>query len=118
MERTPYPSDLTDRQWALIEPMVPPERWGGRTRSVDMRRVLDGILYLLRTGCQWRAIPRDLANWSTCRFYYDRFRADGTWERVHDRLRQQVRVAAGKDPTPSVAVLDSQSVKATEKRGR
>lgn len=117
MERTPYPSDLTDPQWKLVEPHVPPERWGGRTRSVKMREVFNGILYLNRTGCQWRAIPRDLPNWHTCRHYYDRFRDDGTWERVHDLLRAEVRVAAGKEPTPSAAVLDSQSVKATEKRG-
>jgi transposase len=117
MERTPYPSDLTDAQWKLIEPMIPPERWGGRTRQVDMREVLNGILYLNRTGCQWRAIPRDLPNKSTVRHYYDRFRDDGIWRRVHDALRHDVRVAAGREPTPSAAVLDSQSVKATEKRG-
>jgi putative transposase len=118
MERKPYPSDLTDAQWKVIEPMIPPERWGGRTREVPMREVVNGILYLSRTGCQWRAIPHDLPNKSTVRHYYDRFRADGTWERVHDRLRVEVRVAAGKEPTPSAAVLDSQSVKTAEKRGR
>ena len=117
MERKPYPSDLTDEQWELIEPMIPPEKWGGRTRSVDMRLVVNGILYLSRTGCQWRAIPRDLANCNTCRFYFDRFRSDGTWEKIHDTLREKVRGAAGKEPTPSVAVIDSQSVKATEKKG-
>ena len=118
MERKPYPSDLTDAQWKLVEPHIPPERWGGRTREVDMRAVLDGILYLTRTGCPWRAIPHALPNWSTCRHYYDRFRRDGTWHRVHDALRAQVRIAAGKEPTPSAAVIDSQSVKSAEKRGR
>jgi transposase len=117
MERIPYPSDLTDAQWNLLRPMIPPEKWGGRTRSVDMRQVLNGILYLNRTGCQWRAIPRDLPNWSTVRHYYDRFRNDGTWQKLHDTLRENVRVAADREPTPSAAVLDSQSVKATEKRG-
>ena len=87
MERKPYPSDLTDAQWELVEPHIPPERWGGRTRSVDVRAVLNGILYLTRTGCQWRAIPDDLPNWNAVRHYYDRFRRDGTWHRVHDALR-------------------------------
>jgi len=117
MERKPYPSDLSDAQWKLIEPLIPPEQWGGRTREVNMREVLNGMMYLTRTGCQWRAIPHDLPNKSTIRHYYDRYRRDGTWEKVHDTLREKVRVSAGKEPTPSAAVIDSQSVKTTEKRG-
>lgn len=117
MERKPYASDLTDAQWKLIEPMIPPEKWGGRTRDVSLREVFNGILYLSRTGCQWRAIPHDLPNRSTVRHYYDRFRDDGTWQKIHDVLREEIRIAAGREPTPSAAVLDSQSVKATEKRG-
>ena len=97
--------------------MVPPGKPGGRPREVDMREVLNGINYLVRTGCQWRAIPHDLPKSATVRHYYDRFRADGTWERVHDALRERVRRAAGRDAQPSAAVIDSQTVKTAEKGG-
>jgi putative transposase len=117
MERKPYPSDLTDEQWKIIEPYIPPERWGGRTRSVDMREVINGIGYLLRNGCAWRAIPHDLPNWGTCRHYYDRFRADGTWLLIHERLRDRVREDAGRNPEPAAAVVDAQVVRTTEKGG-
>src|SRR5688572_26582774 len=118
MERTPYPSDLTDAQWQLIGPHIPPERWGGRTRSVEMREVVNGIMYLVRTGCPWRAIPHDLPNWNTCRHYYDRFRGDGTWELLNWKLRDAVRARAGRPLQPSAAVVDTQSVKCGGKGGR
>ena len=117
MARTPYPSDLSDAQWQLIEPHVPPERWGGRTRSVDVREVLNGILYLVRSGCAWRSIPHDLPNWSTCRHYYDRFRGDGTWELLNWKLRDAVRARAGRPLQPSAAVVDAQAVKCAGKGG-
>jgi len=118
MERTPYPSDLTDGQWALVEPHIPAAKPGGRHREVVMREIVNGMLYLSRTGCQWRAIPRDLPPWGSVAYYFYRFRRrDGTWDAMHDALRAQVRVAAGREPTPSAAIIDSQSVKATEKRG-
>lgn len=116
-KRKVYPSDLTDKQWTLIEPYIPPEKWGGRTRSTDMREVINGILYLVRSGCSWRAMPHDLPNWNTVRHYYDRFRRDGTWVLIHTRLREDVRHQAGKAIEPSAAVLDAQSVKTTEKGG-
>jgi putative transposase len=117
MARTPYPSDLTNDQWKLIEPLLPPAGRGGRPRSVEMREVLNGIWYLVRNGCSWRAIPHDLPNWHTCRHYYDRLCGDGTWNNIHDQLRERVRVAVGRDAQPSAAVVDSQSVKTTEKGG-
>ena len=117
MARKPYPSDLTDEQWRLVEPFIPAERPGGRTRSADVREVLNGILYLLRSGCAWRAIPHDLPTWGTCRHYYDRFRADGTWRLVHERLRDRVRERAGRHPDPSAAAVDARSVRTTENGG-
>jgi putative transposase len=112
MARTPYPSDLTDEQWSIIEPMIPPAEPGGRPREVDMREVFNGILYLNRSGCSWRMLPREFPPWGTTHYYYRRFRIDGSWELIHDRLRERVRRKAGRKPTPSAAVIDSQSVKA------
>ena len=117
MARKPYPTDLTDAQWELVEPHIPPERPGGRHRTAEMREVCDGIQYLVRTGCAWRSIPHDLPNWNTCRHYYDRFRADGTWERVHDALRERVRLGEGRAPAPSAAVVDSQTVQTAGQKG-
>jgi putative transposase len=111
-----YATDLTDEQWALLDPMLPPPKHLGRPRA-DLREVLNGILYLNRTGCQWRLLPTDFPPWSTVHTWYRRWRKDGTWQRLNDALRPRVRDQAGRDPSPQASAVDSQSVKTTEQGG-
>jgi len=112
-----YPSDLTDDEWALVGPLIPPAKRGGRQREVDVREVLDGILYVLATGCQWRALPKDLPPRSTVHGYLTLWAWDGTLGRLHHALFVQVRERAGKEASPTAAIVDSQSVKGAEKGG-
>ena len=111
MTRKPYPSDLTNAQWRRIARLIPPAKPGGRPRKYDIREVINAILYLNREGCSWRALPHDLPHWKTCYNTFRRFEADGTWDAVVAALRVAVRTKLGRDPTPSGACIDSQSVK-------
>lgn len=112
-----YPSDLTDAEWALIEPMIPPAKHGGRRRAVNVREVLNGIFYVLSTGCQWNALPKDLPPKSTIYDYLDLWDWDGTLERIHHALYVATREKAGREASPTVAIIDAQSAKGAQKGG-
>lgn len=106
-----YPSDLTDEEWSLVEPLLPPER------KVDRRALLNGILYVLTTGCQWRMIPKDFPPRSTVHYYFVEWHCDGTLARIHLELYTKCRELSGRQPSPTLTIVDSQSVKAAEKGG-
>ena len=112
-----YPSDVTDDEWSLIEPLIPPAKRGGRRREVNVREVMNGVMYVLSTGCQWRAIPKDLPPRSTVFAYLDLWSYDGTLERIHHKLYVKCREQAEREASPTAAIIDSQSVKSAEKGG-
>src|SRR5919106_3001254 len=115
MEGKRYPSDMTDEEWAILEPLIPDSRSGGRPRSADMREVTNAIFYVLRGGIPWRFLPKEFPPWKTVYHYFRRWRLDGTWEMLNTKLREQVRTQSGREATPSAGVMDSQSAKTTER---
>jgi len=114
MERRAYTTDLTDEQWKLLEPLMPPVLKWCRPRKHSYREILNAIFYKLRNGCAWQNLPHDLPPWPTVHDYYRNWRIDGRWQKIHDALVKQDRLAEGREETPSAGVLDSQSVKTTE----
>jgi transposase len=115
--RLRYPSDLTDEEWALVKPEIPRAKRGGNKRTVDVREVVNGLMYVLSTGCQWRAIPKDLPPRSTVNHYFCRWQHEGTLDRLHHTLYVRCREQAGRQASPTAAIIDSQSVKSAEKGG-
>ena len=117
MARAPYPSDVTDAEWTILQPLIPAPKPGGRPARHDRREIVNAIRYVVRGGIAWRALPHEYPPWQTVYHYFRLWRIDGTWERAHTHLREQVRVRAGRATTPTAAILDSQSVRTTEKGG-
>lgn len=112
-----YPTNLSDAEWRILEPLLPTEKPGGRHRKYPLRQIIDAIQYILRGGCAWRLMPCDLPHWRTVYEYFRHWKRDGTWRRIHDHLRAEVRTRMQRNVQPSAAVIDSQSVKTTEKGG-
>ena len=117
MQPQPYPSDLSDEEWSILAPLLVPGRQAGHPRVFEPRRIADAAFYLLRTGCQWRALPHEFPPWPTVYYHYSRWRRSGTWERINAELRERHRAATGRDRQPSAAIIDSQSVRTTEVGG-
>ena len=112
-----YETDLTDEQWQVIAPTIPKPKPGGRPRTIDIREVIDAVFYLLKSGCTWRLLPNDFPSWRIVYHYFSIWKKDGTWKKIHDKLRDKVRLQAGKKKQPTAGIIDSQSVKTAKKGG-
>ena len=115
--REKYPTDLTDKQWGIIRPLIPPAKWGGRPRKVVVREIVNAVIYVVKSGCDWRMLPHDFPKWELVYHYFQEWKHNGTWERMHDTLRAKVRKRAGKKAQPTAGIIDSQSVKTAKKGG-
>ncbi len=113
-QRKPYSTDISNSQWAILKPLIPDPKTGGRPRTVDLREIINAIFYILAAGCPWRLMPHDLPPWSTVDHYFRAWRIQGTWLKMNQVLREQVRTQVQKEKTPSAVIVDSQSVKTTE----
>jgi transposase len=118
VSRRSYSTDLTDAEWQILEPLLPAEKPGGRHRLYPMREIINGLRYLLRSGCAWRLLPHDFPHWRAVYEYFRVWKKDGTWLEIHDYLHEQLREKMPREKQPSAAIVDSQSVKTTEKGGR
>lgn len=116
-KRKAYETDITDRQWEIIAPLIPKAKPGGRSRETDIREVINAIFYLLKSGCPWRMLPNDFPHWRTVYDYFRNWKKDGTWKKIHDKLRDKVRLKAKKKKQPTAGIIDSQSVKTAKKGG-
>ncbi|OGM90697.1 transposase [Candidatus Wolfebacteria bacterium RIFCSPHIGHO2_01_FULL_48_22] len=116
-KRKVYPTDLTDKQWSHIEPLIPPAKEGGRPRTTDIREILNAVIYVAKSGCDWRMLPHDFPEWHIVYHYFAQWKNNGTWKSIHDALRGRLRKKLGKKVQPTAGIIDSQSVKTAEKGG-
>lgn len=115
--RKSYPTDLNDKQWALIAPLIPPPKFGGRPRDTDMREIMNAVVYVVKSGCDWRMLPHDFPQWDLVYHYFRAWKQDGTWKNIHDTLRGKLRKKLGRNSEPTAGIIDAQSVKTAEKGG-